>query len=165
MWRKYLGDNAVIFGIDVDARCGQFDDPQLNIRIGSQADPTFLRSVVEEMGGVDIVLDDGSHVASHQRVTFDTVFPLLSYGGIYAAEDLHTSYWTNFGGGYRRKGTFLEVVKAMIDDMHTWHHDHGPRVIPAESGVDHLSIYDSLVFIHKAARARPMDVEVGTPSF
>ena len=31
---------------------------------------------------------------------------------------LHTAYWTNYEGGLRRRGTFIEVVKDIIDDMH-----------------------------------------------
>ena len=48
------------------------------------------------MGGVDVVLDDGSHVALHQRVSFDTLFPLLSANGLYVVEDTHTAYFFDF---------------------------------------------------------------------
>lgn len=104
LWRRFFGESAILYGIDVDPRCAVFDGRAAQVRIGSQADPAFLRSVVAEMGGVDIVLDDGSHVASHQRVSFETLFPLLAEDGLYVAEDLHTSYWRDYEGGYRRKG-------------------------------------------------------------
>lgn len=78
LWRKYFGTNASIWGIDVDPRCLTVDDPDLEVRIGSQDDPNSLASVVAEMGGVDIVVDDGSHIARHQRKSFQTLFPLLS---------------------------------------------------------------------------------------
>jgi hypothetical protein len=45
LWRKYLGRNARIFGIDIDNRCAQFDGRDGCVRIGSQADSAFLRSV------------------------------------------------------------------------------------------------------------------------
>lgn len=125
LWRRFFGDSAILYGIDVDPRCAVFDGRAAQVRIGSQADPAFLRSVVAEMGGVDIVLDDGSHVASHQRVSFETLFPLMAEDGLYVAEDLHTSYWRDYEGGYRRKGTFLEMTKAFIDDMHAWYHHRG----------------------------------------
>lgn len=66
LWREYLGPEAIIFGIDVNPAVLAIDDPDLHVKIGSQDDPAFLRRVVAEMGGVDIVLDDGSHIAKHQ---------------------------------------------------------------------------------------------------
>lgn len=107
LWRKYFGPKAVIFGIDIVEQCRTVADADVRVRIGSQRDPLFLRAVVEEMGGVDIIVDDGSHQASDQRITFKTLFPLLSDGGVYIVEDLHTAYWFSYGGGLRRTGTFV----------------------------------------------------------
>ena len=162
LWRRYFGPDAGVWGIDVDPACAMIDDPDVEIRIGSQDDRYFLEGVVSEMGGVDIVLDDGSHIAKHQRRSFEVLFPLLSEGGLYAVEDLHTSYWSGYEGGYRRRGTFIEVVKDVIDDMHFWHHVHPmKRLTDARSGVSQLCLYDSIVFLHKAPIRRPMDVKVG----
>ena len=96
LWRKFLGPDAVIFGIDINPSCIAFDGQFACVRIGSQDDPQFLRSIVAEMGGIDVVLDDGSHIASHQRASFDLLFPLLSDGGHYIVEDMHTAYWRSF---------------------------------------------------------------------
>jgi hypothetical protein len=51
MWRRYFGKDAIIFGIDTDEDCRTYDGIDGQVRIGSQADPDFLASVVEEMGG------------------------------------------------------------------------------------------------------------------
>ena len=162
LWRDYFGPDAVIAGVDIDPRVAAIDDLDLMVRIGSQADPAFLREVVREMGGVDIVLDDGSHVAKHQRASFDTLFPLLSDGGLYAVEDLHTSYWADYGGGYRRDSAFIEVVKALIDDMHAWYHRQGDKVgASAATTIPKITIYDSIAFIAKTARQRPTVVRFG----
>jgi hypothetical protein len=112
LWRRYFGRDAGVWGIDVNPACAMIDDTDLEIRIGSQEDRHFLEGVVSEMGGVDIVLDDGSHIAKHQRRSFEVLFPLLSEGGLYAVEDLSTSYSSDYRGGYRRRGTFVEAVKA-----------------------------------------------------
>ncbi len=164
MWRRYFGPEAVIWGIDINPEVLGIDDPDLEVRVGSQADPDFLRGIVEEMGGVDIVLDDGSHVASHQRESLRVLFPLLEDGGLYVVEDLHTSYWYEFEGGYRRSGAFLEVVKDLIDDMHAWYHKKPARSpIDAVGNVPRITIYDSVVFLRKASRTRPMYVRRGEP--
>lgn len=123
LWRTYFGPDAVLYGIDIDPACAARRTPPNEVRIGSQADPKFLKAVVAEMGGVDIVLDDGSHVAAHQRTSFGVLWPLLNVGGLYIIEDLHSSYWPKWGGGLRRPGSGVELVKSLIDDMHAWFHD------------------------------------------
>jgi hypothetical protein len=40
---------------------------------------------------------------------------------VYLCEDLHTSYWGDFGGGYLKPGTFIENTKGLIDVIHAWH--------------------------------------------
>lgn len=162
LWRNYFGPLAEIVGVDINPNVEAIDDPDLTVRIGSQDDPAFLRDVVAEMGGVDIVLDDGSHVAKHQRASFETLFPLLSDGGLYAVEDLHTSYWAPWGGGFRRRGTFIETVKTLIDDMHGWYHREGDKVgVSAASSIPKITLYDSMVFVSKAPRQRPAVVQFG----
>ena len=89
--RKYFGNSATIFGIDIDLGCLKFNGVDGEVRSGSQSDPAFLRSVVAEMGGVDIVLGDGSHVQSDIRDSFHTLYPLLNEDGLYMLEDLHTA--------------------------------------------------------------------------
>lgn len=163
LWRKYFGADAILFGIDINPAAGAIDDPGFNVRIGSQADPAFLRRVVDEMGGVDIVLDDGSHIAKHQRASFETLFPMLSDGGLYAVEDLHTSYWLDFGGAYGRGASFIELAKTLIDDMHGSYHGRRPTIsVDALHQVPRLTFYDSILFIEKRARPRPTVVSVGT---
>lgn len=92
MWRKYFGDEAIIFGIDINKDCAIFIGKVGQVRVGSQTDPKFLQSITEEMGGIDIVLDDGSHQMKHIKYSLNYLFPKLNYGGIYLIEDLHTSY-------------------------------------------------------------------------
>jgi len=167
LWRKYLGPDAVIFGVDVDPRCAGFDGTEGRVRIGSQADQGFLRAVVEEMGGVDVVIDDGSHRAKDQRLSFDALFPLLSFGGLYIAEDTHTSYWPwEYSGGLRRPGTFVEVAKGLVDGMHAWYYGwpHSRRNRWAKTEISAVSFYDSMVVIEKNRRQAPGMVNVGTPA-
>jgi hypothetical protein len=161
LWRRYFGPEATIFGIDVNAECLSAVDPPNQVRIGSQADPEFLRSTVDEMGIPDIVLDDGSHIAKHQQVSFEILFPLLREGGIYVIEDLHTSYWPlPYGGGHRRSGTAIEQVKTMIDDMHAWYHNRRATT-PGKNHIGAIHIYDSIVVIEKQRRDKPTHIVVG----
>ncbi|WP_432676134.1 class I SAM-dependent methyltransferase [Nioella aestuarii] len=161
MWRSYFGPEAVIFGIDIDPNCAEFDGRSGAVRIGSQDDPEFLAKVVEEMGGLDLVLDDGSHHSRHIRKSLDTLFPLLSDGGVYMIEDLHAAYWPSFGGGYRRPSSFMEVVKVMIDDMHHWYHSRGEKVQATAGGLSGLHVHDSITVLEKQALSRPAHAQRG----
>lgn len=166
LWRKYFGPDATVFGIDINPQCATRVTPPNQVRIGSQTDPQFLRSVVGEMGLPDIILDDGSHVATHQSVSFNTLFPLLQDGGLYVIEDLHTSYFPGLGkrggfeGGYRRKGSAIEYAKEMIDDMHAWYHNK-KATTPTKGLVGAIHFYDSMVVIEKRRVDRPSHMLIG----
>jgi hypothetical protein len=159
MWREYFGARATICGIDIDPLCAtRVDEPNI-VRIGSQDDPVFLDTVIAEMGRPHIILDDGSHVARHQAASFRHLWPSLRTGGIYVIEDLHTAYWPKWGGGYRRRGSAIEMVKDLIDAQHGWWHDR-PPIVPA-SEVHAIHQHESIVFIEKGDKARPAHVKVG----
>ena len=161
MWRRYFGDAAVLFGVDIDPDCAPLDGQSGQVRIGSQADTAFLDRVIDEMGGVDIVLDDGSHQMHHLRASLEHLFPRLSDGGLYLIEDLHTAYYGSFGGGLRKSSNFFKYVREIIDDMHHWYH-HGRQRHPAVSAsCAGLHIHDSIVVLDKRRVFPPVFSRVG----
>lgn len=166
LWRGYFGPAARIFAIDIDPRCAACDGEAAVVRVGSQADPAFLAAVVAEMGGVDVVIDDGGHVASHQRASIETLYPLLSPGGIYFVEDTHTAYWDwGYEGGWHQPGSFVELAKGLIDDLHgAWHGQ--PATAPwAEGWLTGVHAHDSVIVLDKQPKPRLCHGMVGTPSF
>ena len=51
---------------------------------GDQSDPAFLARLVANTGGnFTVVVDDGSHLPSHQLLTLETLWPSLAPGGLY----------------------------------------------------------------------------------
>lgn len=163
MWREYFGTDAVLFGVDIDEHCRRYDGEAGQVRIGSQDDPAFLQSIVEEMGGVDIVLDDGSHVARHQKASFDALFPLLNERGLYLCEDTHTAYWRGvYEGGLGRSGTFIEHSKQLIDDVHAEYHGKPQSLADAHKQILGIHFYNSIVVIEKAPQLPATSIKVGT---
>lgn len=161
MWRSYFGDEATIFGIDINPRCAVHNGKSAQVRIGSQDDSEFLSEVVEEMGGLDLVLDDGSHDSNHIRASLKALYPQLANGGIYMIEDLHAAYWPKFSGGYSAPSSFVNDLKLMIEDMHHWYHGHGEKVGVTDGALAGLHVYDSIVVLEKAAVPRPQHTKMG----
>ena len=158
LWRDYFGPNAVIFGIDIDPESAQFDGRHAHIRIGSQTDEAFLQSVVDEMGGLDVVIDDGSHVSSDVIATLRILWPRLSEGGLYFIEDLHTSYWPAWGGGLHRRGSSVEALKSLIDVLHQPYFKADADINGLGLRRDELfsvSFYDSVAVLHKGRSPMP----------
>lgn len=157
-WRRWFGPDAQITGVDVDPSCADLVDPDVaTICIGSQDDPSFLNSVVDDLGGVDIVIDDGSHVAAHQKASFDTLWPRLSEDGLYLIEDTHTSYWPGFDGGLRRPGTAIEEAKGLVDDMHSRYFiEVGKEAAeePRHPDLWSVAFHDSIIAMRKRAPHR-----------
>ncbi|HEY6332826.1 MAG TPA: glycoside hydrolase family 99-like domain-containing protein [Blastocatellia bacterium] len=64
----------------------------------NQADRAVLHELVErDLGGeLDLVVDDGSHLAAPTRASFEALFPLLPAGGLYIIEDWAWEHWPEF---------------------------------------------------------------------
>lgn len=161
MWRRYFGDDATLFGIDINQDCAQFNGQAGQVRIGSQADPDFLQSVIDEMGGVDVILDDGSHRMPHVRASFEILYPKLADNGVYMIEDLHTAYSPKYGGGYRSGDNFFRFVREMADDMHHWYHKKALRHPELGGHFSGIHIHDSIAVIDKQPVHRPVHSRVG----
>jgi hypothetical protein len=103
MWKSYFGEQAYIYGIDIDPRCKQLEEERVEIFIGSQTDRDFLQYVRNTIGTVDIIIDDGGHTMEQQICSFEELYPAVQERGVYLVEDLHTSYWSGYGGGYKKE--------------------------------------------------------------
>jgi methyltransferase family protein len=164
MWRHYFGPRAHIVGVDINPRCADLADGDTEILIGDQEDREFLRSLAQRLGKVDIVIDDGGHTMLQQLTTFEEFWPHIADGGVYLVEDLHTSYWAKWGGGYRKPGTFIEFAKNLIDQQHAWHSrdksefdvDVYTRTIKA------MHVYDSVIVFDKGTVTKPYDRKTGS---
>lgn len=166
MWKNYFGDNVKIFGIDIDPRCKELEEENITILIGSQSDRRFLREIKAQLPQVDILIDDGGHRMVQQIVSFEELFELVKDDGIYLIEDLHTSYWLSHSGGYKRRGTFIEYSKNLIDSLHAFHSKQKTfKVSNFTKSVDSIHYYDSVMVIEKKKREKPYREQIGKISF
>jgi cephalosporin hydroxylase len=167
MWRNYFGRRARIYGIDIDPNCKQFEDRRTKIFIGDQEDRDFLREIAGKIGPVDVLIEDGGHTMGQQIATFEVFYPQISTEGVFLIEDLHTSYWPKYGGGYRKPGTFWEYAKALTDQLNAWHSRDKPtfKVDEFTRTTKSMHFYDSIIVFEKGTVIKPTHEKTGKPSF
>ena len=106
MWQSFLGSQATIYGVDIDPSVKSFEQEGYIIYIGDQSDKVFLESLKEQVPPLDIIIDDGGHYPQQQIRSFISLFPHVKDNGIYIVEDVHTSYYPQYYGGYGVYYTF-----------------------------------------------------------
>lgn len=164
MWSNYFGkDNCIIYGIDINPECKilERDHDNIKIFIGDQADKEFIKSVCQQIPKLDIVLDDGGHTMSQQINTFEVIYDHIKPGGVYMCEDVCTSYWPIYGGGYQKEGTFVEYMKDYIDKLNAyWTQESTFRPDEYTKSMDSIHFYDSIVVIDKAKVLRSNPIRI-----
>lgn len=112
MWRDYFGPNARIIGVDLNPNAKKWEAEGFEIYIGSQSDTEFWEGFIENVGLIDVVLDDGGHTYEQQIITTEALLKSMKNGGIIVIEDTHTSYMDRFGP---KSKSFIEYTKKLID--------------------------------------------------
>lgn len=87
-WRTYF-PAAHIHGFDIDD-FSAVSIPGTRILQGDMSNPLDLARLVEACPqGIDVLIDDGSHVSHHQQIAFAQLFGHINPGGLYIIEDCH----------------------------------------------------------------------------
>lgn len=166
MWKDYFGDRAKIFGIDINPICKELEEENIKIFIGSQSDRIFLSDLKTKIPPIDILIDDGGHSMTQQIVSYEELFNHIKEDGVYLCEDLHTSYWFEYGGGYKRRGTFIEYSKNFIDSINAYHsHQKKLKVDSFTKSVYSIHYYDSIIVIEKKRKEKPFHEKTGKITF
>jgi len=162
MWKQYFGPNCKIIGVDINPHCKKLEEEQIQIFIGDQEDRKFLKSLAEKIPRIDVLIDDGGHTMKQQINTYEELFTHIQENGVYLCEDLHTSYWSAWGGGYRKRSTFIEYSKKFIDYINAWH-SKTTRLSVSDftKSVHSLHYYDSVLVIEKRVTEEPVDLITG----
>src|SRR5579864_4016741 len=158
MWQAYF-PNRMIYALDsYDKR--YHEDRRIKIFQGSQNDPEFLNWMADRIGRLDVIIDDGSHVSEHVRTSFKTLFPRLASPGIYAIEDLHTSYLPEFGGdaeNFDTAATSMVLLKDLIDSVNYQYIPGRTPTVNIDGSVQSLHVHPKLAFIFKGDNTHRFD--------
>ncbi len=149
MWKEYLGPGSHIIGIDINPECKTHEGDGIEVFIGSQDDPAIIETIFSRHPKVDIIIDDGSHLMQPTISSFELMYNRVQSNGVYIVEDTHTSYWSDYGGGLQRKGSFMEFVKKKIDEINAVHTKDALSVTEFTRSTDCIACYDSIVVFER----------------
>jgi hypothetical protein len=178
--KRYLGERATVFGVDIDPASAQAMDHGFaeRIFIGDSGNAGFLAEVAKAAAPFDIIIDDGGHQPHQQITAFITLFAALRDGGVYLVEDLHASFWPS-----HQQATlginFYDYARGLVDKLSLRHMD--PRHLggrfklppdqrgaplrtpnPIAESVFSIAFYDSICVFEK--RRMPEPVRVQSPA-
>ena len=92
MWRDFF-PNAMITGLDIDNSC-LIQEERIQCFQADQNDPRSLVMALEAGAfptskvSFDVIIDDGSHLMTHQVISMVTLLPALTDIGVYVIEDI-----------------------------------------------------------------------------
>jgi hypothetical protein len=93
-WLEWL-PNTNIYGFDIkEASEDLKKNPRFKCILGDQGKENDLINLKNSIPNCDIIIDDGSHINSHQIMTFNILWDKLKQGGYYIIEDVHCK-WGN----------------------------------------------------------------------
>lgn len=137
MWREYFGEGCELFGVDIDPKCRRLERPGITIKTADQSDRSFWRKFREEVGQIDIVIDDGGHRPRQQRPTFEEILRCIKPGGVYLCEDLHGS-----------KNPFVAYLQGFTNAL------NADRFNAAQAWVKTVAFYPYIVIVELLERPR-----------
>lgn len=111
MWDAYF-NRALIWGIDIEDK-SQYDGARIKTLVCDQSSPDSLADLKANVPELDIIIEDGSHVGSHQFTSFVELYPHLKVGGIYVIEDVLCS----FDSRWNEPMNIRDRIKDMIDQV------------------------------------------------
>lgn len=109
-----------------------------------QMDAVALRRIVKRHAprGLDVIIDDASHLYVPTRRSFEILFPLLRPGGIYAIEDWMAGKRPDFSSD---DGPIARAIHEFVDELAT-------AVWPIET----IEIHADCALVSKGSTGRPV---------
>lgn len=86
MWREWM-PKAVIYGFDMNGYTGNSEKDGFRVFNGDQKSQHDLERMAVETGRPNLVIDDASHMAEEQNVSFSYLWPRVLSHGWYVIED------------------------------------------------------------------------------
>jgi len=129
---KSYFNNTLIHGIDINKV--EILDEGIKTYQMSQIDFDAFKNNFKDLK-FDIIIDDGSHLTSHQIDSFGFLFnEMLVDGGLYIIEDLHTSFRPEYINTDKTAFEMVDRIKdeAFIKENFKTVHSFYPKILKSE---------------------------------
>lgn len=156
MWKDYYFESTIA-GLDINPMPHSDEFAQF---CGDQKDAKVADVIHDAIGDMDVVIDDGSHRWEDQIASFKLYWPFVKPGGWYVIEDLHTSYFMEFGepGGLNT----MQFLHLLMDDVNMYgagglgdcrnlqgYAELKDQLSIYQRTIESMTFYPSIVFIRK----------------
>lgn len=94
---KFFFNNAYIYAIDIMPK-SFLDSKSVKTLVCNEGDKSKMKKISDQIGNLDLVIDDCSHIPKNQISNFEIFFEKLNDGGVYIIEDINISYLNAIGG-------------------------------------------------------------------
>jgi cephalosporin hydroxylase len=121
MWEEFF-PNAKIIGLDINSEC-LFNTGRIRTFKADQSDPASLTHALAMAGAgpYDLIVDDGSHLMTHQALSLMTLLPHLSDIGVYVIEDIPKDQnWADYLAKHVPDGYHYGVVYPALAHGEGW---------------------------------------------
>jgi hypothetical protein len=136
LWSTYF-PFAEIYSVGL-AEDGRSSDGRIHFVQLDQSDHSALEPLRRRLpsGGIDTIIDDGSHASRDQQATLKALFPLLRNGGWYFIEDLD---WQPAG----ENASEVMLTKDLLAAIGDW---EGGATLDPYGIVEHAGEFDKILF-------------------
>lgn len=155
MLRDYF-PKARIIGVDIKPSAKKLKRRRVSIEVGNLAEPEFVKSLRDRYEP-DILIDDASHIWSHQILALATLYESLKPGGLYVLEDVNTSFGfhrDDYSEGQEDSG--YDFLTRICEELHEF--DNDERADPLQESArkianhtDYVSQYRHTAILGKKA--------------
>ena len=147
VWENFL-PLAKIYGMDINKK---HKSKRGDTFIGDQNNIQDLTNIVKRIPKCNIIVDDGSHVASHQLKSFNYLFQnLLDWGGVYIIEDIECSYWRPETIIYGYETGYLNIVDYFSKLNHSVNNNYSNS--KNDLFIQSISYYPNCIVIQKKSK-------------
>ena len=122
IFSKYFSNAELLLGCDIQPKCGEllYDKSNIKVIVGGVNEEKTKSEIIKH-SKFDIIIDDGSHGSADIVKAFCNYFNYLKDDGLFIIEDLHCSYWEEWGGGIFYPLSSINFFKRLIDIINYEH--------------------------------------------
>lgn len=148
LWQRYLHPDSRIIGVDLNQEAARFVPDGCLFYCFNQEDPKAWNDFFDQVGPVDVLIDDGGHLDNQQIQTIQSVVPRLNSGGLLFIEDLFFSYRNSQGNPSQR--SCINFLRKIIDELNYKYVEfNATNISPLAGFIEEISFGTAIACISK----------------